>query len=153
MVSRLLQRQFTRLPALLLAGSILFATVAFRPFGATTYEPLAVLIGLSAALLVLLAEAMAWDHAAQRHVALALGGASGMLLAPAFFLFGFWSWYAGPSRRFHVAYYVVLALGAAIPAVRQRDGWRDGFGLAMLGLFIPTFALLCLRWFLDRWTA
>ena len=153
MVSRLLHRQFARLPALLLAGGILFATVAFRPFGPTTYEPLAVLIGLGAAILVLLAEAMARDGIALCRVAPILGGASGVLLAPAFFLFGMWSWFVGPSRRFAVACYVALALGAAIPAMRYRDGRRGAFWLAMLSLFGLTFAILYLRWLFDRWTS
>lgn len=152
-VSHLVQRQFARFPAMVLAGGILFVTVAFRPFGPTLYEPIAILIGLGAAMLVLLAEAMKHDGADLRRIAPVLGGASGVLLAPACFLFGVSSWYSGPSRRLYVACYVMLTLGAAFPAVRHGAGRLYPFWLAMLGSFGLTFAILCLRWLFDRWSS
>lgn len=151
MLVRSFHRQVTRLPALILAVGILLLTLVLRPLDDLGFRALNLLIGVSASMLVLLADATAHGSATYRRSSLLLGCASGLLLAPEPFLIGIWLRYAAPLNQLYILCYAMLALIVAALVTRRGQGNWEVYWLAMLGTFLPIFCILCLRWLVNVW--
>ncbi len=151
MVARLFPRPLARLSALFLAVGILLFTLVMQPLADLDLPAFDLLIGVSATMLVLLADLSARDGVAIRRSELLFGCAGGLLLAPALFLIGLWVRYAEAPSQLYGLCYAALALIVGFVAVHRGAGNQQLFWLAMLGTFLPTFGVLCLRWLINVW--